>query len=456
MGKQSGLNTALSWYLLAIIALSPIPLGSNRPFFWGLWAMAVGLGGAVYVLLLARKGERFRVPLAKFRLPAILSGLTCLYLVVQILPIAGLVGMGDITVNGIAIKASTISLAPGATIFMLLRQLTYALLFFLVVQICTNDQRRLMLTNALLLIVMGYAAYGLYSLTTSDTLLGMQKWGYHNVATATFVNRNSFATYLGLGAIIASAQIGRLLVRQSERHAHDGRVHGNLSSIAMYAVSYVFLIATLFATGSRMGLASTMMGTLVVAILTVLATRQKRALFFGIPALIVVTLVSVLTFGSRLVDRLENVESDTGVRRALYSQVIELISLRPLTGFGGGAFEQAFPLVHRAPVSFDLIWQKAHSTYLSLWSELGLIVGSFPIIAIAIVTWRIASALRANRGSWTNQTTALATLTLCGVHSLLDFSLEIEAVTLMFVTLVAAGASTATNQPNRSQGDRRP
>ncbi|KQX42494.1 hypothetical protein ASD04_00530 [Devosia sp. Root436] len=449
---QAGVNTAMFWYLLTILAVAPLPLGSNRPFFWGLWAVAIGLGGVAYTLILRRKREQFRVRLSALGLPMVLFVVVCAYLFAQTLPIAQFLGLGEITINGVTVPSRTISLAPTATILMLIRQLTFGLLFFLVMQVSVNDQRRSLLVKGLLIIALVYAAYGLYNLTTGDTILGMPKWGYQHVATGTFVNRNSFATYLGLGAVIALTQIGRILVRQAERHEDDGRIQGNGSWIVLYLIAYIILVATLMTTGSRMGLAATVAGSAVVVLLTAWGMRRIKAVLYAVPAIVLLLAAGFVAYGSRLLDRLGSVDSDVEVRGALYAQVIDLISLRPLTGFGGGAFEQAFPLVHQAPVSFDLVWQKAHSTYLSLWAELGLIVGSLPLLAVALLAWRMLASLRAGRGSWSGQTVALAAITVCGVHSLLDFSLEIEAVAFTFVALLAAGAATVRPKGPREAG----
>jgi hypothetical protein len=62
------------------------------------------------------------------------------------------------------------------------------------------------------------------------------------------------------------------------------------------------------------------------------------------------------------------------------------------------------------------------------------------------------ASLRAGRGSWSGQTVALAAITVCGVHSLLDFSLEIEAVAFTFVALLAAGAATVRPKGPREAG----
>ena len=113
--------------------------------------------------------------------------------------------------------------------------------------------------------------------------------------------------------------------------------------------------------------------------------------------------------------------------------------LRPWTGFGGGTFELAFPLVQHAPISPDLVWERAHNTYLALWADLGLIAGSLPILAIAVIGWTLLRNVTVRRGSWRSQIAAIGVIVLGSVHSLSDFSLEIPAVTFLYIAVISIG-----------------
>ena len=84
------------------------------------------------------------------------------------------------------------------------------------------------------------------------------------------------------------------------------------------------------------------------------------------------------------------------VRGDLYRQVWGMILARPWTGYGGEAFELAYPLFHRPPVDPDLVWDHAHSSYLALWTDYGLIFGSMPLLMLLITFVRlVVSFMRA-------------------------------------------------------------
>lgn len=437
--RQRGANTLLFWALLLVLALAPLLLGSARPLVWSLWAVYLGLLGFIYFAMLAALGERLRIRPTKLPLTSLAFVVTCAYLVVQVLPV---LPTPILAAGGIEITAPQISIAPGMTLLMLVRQLAFGLFALLVMQIAVNDKRRSRFLQAMLLIAIIYGVYGLAALQMGDTILGMAKWAYEGSATGPFVNRNSFATFLGFGAILALAHAAAVLVRQSERHPHDGRIGNYLSTLFLYGVAYAFLLVVVVATQSRMGLFATLAGSSVVILITVLSIGKLRFAILALPVGLAMLAGAVYLIGGGLLERIETVEFSTMIRTNLYEQVIDLIRLRPWTGFGGGSFELAFPLVHELPVSPDYAWNRAHNTYLTLWSELGLVVGSLPIIAVALLGLRMAWALVRREGSWTAQTAGLGVIVLAGVHSLVDFSLEIQANTLCFLAIVAIGAAT--------------
>lgn len=437
IGKgQRRLNTVTTWLLIFVVALAPLPLASVRPTFSGLWATYLGVVGLVYFAVLIIRGETLRFDLARIRLPAILLGLTSAVLVLQLLPI---VGFSLPLPNGTTIEVSQLTIAPGMTILMLCRQLSYALFAVLMLQVCVNDKRRSQILRAILVIVVGYALYGMIALQSGDTILGMPKWAYFGAATGPMVNRNSFATFMGMGAVLALSMLASRIVNQSDRHKDDGRIADNLSNIVMLGLTYGFLIIVIISTQSRMGLAATLIASAAVVLLTLSAVRNIRTGGYAVMGLVAILAAGLVLFGGGMFERLGSLESASEVRGDLYRQTRDLIMLRPLTGFGGGTFELAFPLVQHQPVSPDLVWEKAHNTYLTLWSELGLIAGSLPILAVAIIAFWFLRNIVSRHGSWRAQVAGLAVIILGGVHSLADFSLEIPANTFLFIALIAAG-----------------
>ncbi len=89
-------------------------------------------------------------------------------------------------------------------------------------------------------------------------------------------------------------------------------------------------------------------------------------------------------YGSGTLERLGSVEREADYRFELYEQVWAMVMTRPWTGYGGGAFELSFTMFHQWPLSFDLIWQKAHNTYLGLFADYGLVFGSLPILVVLL------------------------------------------------------------------------
>jgi O-antigen ligase len=440
--RQGGLNQTMAWAILVLLALVPLPFGSVHGFSWGFFALYTGLAAVLYVASLARLGEDFRVPLRSLRVQAAGFGLLIGFLVLQLLPIGLLLGPFTYVDAGAAtISLDTLSVAPDMTLLMLMRQLTYGAFFFLVLQVAQNDVRRRFVLDATLIIICCYAALAVLRLQTGDSLL-IPNTAYPGSATGPFVNRNSFATFLAMGSVIALAQIGRRLATQMDRHAHDGLVPGNFSALVMYAMAYVLLIAVTLATQSRMGLFAAFLGSVVVA--SVIAFRTVRSRGAVLVALLIILLAvmgGLTLFGEAMFDRIFDLDRSSGIRSDLYAQVLQLIGMRPWTGFGGGAFELAYPLVHAAPVSLDFAWDRAHNTYLTLWSELGVIFGSIPILLLGWVAVSMLRSLIRSKTGWISQTIALGALVLTAAHSLVDFSLEIQANTFVLLTLVAVGVT---------------
>ena len=58
-------------------------------------------------------------------------------------------------------------------------------------------------------IVLAGAAYAIYGLSAhwsgSNMLFWFEKSGYHNVVHSTFINRNHFATYIGMALLCSLA-----------------------------------------------------------------------------------------------------------------------------------------------------------------------------------------------------------------------------------------------------------
>ena len=434
------------WAILLLLALAPLPLASARPVLWALWASYAGLVALVFSIWQLRSGTVLRISPLDLKVPSALVVLTLIALVAQLLPVANVPIM---VVDGAELVSPQVSVAPGQTILMLVRQLTYALVAVLVLQIAASERRRPFFMHALIGITLAYAAYGLFALRMGDTILGLPKWAYFGSITGSFVNRNAFATFLGFGAILSLSHLCALVRRQAQRHRDDGLITGLLSTMVVYGAVYMFLLLIIIGTQSRMGLFATLAGSTVVILVTLLSVRRLGLILLVSPVALVVLVGLLWLMGGGLLERIEWQGFGSDSRLLLYQQVMDLIALRPWTGFGGGTFEVAFPMVHKLPLSPDMTWNLAHNTYLSLWAELGLVAGSFLILAVLYAAVRLVGGLLGGTGAWTPQIAALGVIVQVAIHSLVDFSLEIPANTMMFVAIVATGLASTERTARR-------
>ncbi|WP_404406570.1 O-antigen ligase family protein [Pelagibacterium halotolerans] len=438
---QTRANIALSVALAIFLFLVPIPLGANRPFFWATNAVIVGVIALVYAVAMIRSGEGWRISVRQHAGIVVLWTAFLGALIVQILPLGDIWNSTRfITQDGAEISTATISVAPGPTVLMALRMLTYGVFFFLVLQIAANRARATSMVRAVFIIVCAHAAYGLLAVTQlDDPLLFFEKWAYEGSATGTFVNRNSYATFLAFGLVIGLVSAFRALFAGNGRRG----TNENLVAVALYLTGTAIIAAALVATRSRMGLAAGAIGCALCALVVGLKlwSHRKDAFFLGIGMTLGLSVAALFLFGSGTLERLGSAERDLDVRVALYDQVIRMIGERPWLGFGGGTFEVAYPLFHALPVSPDRVWDRAHSTYLSLWSEMGVVFGSLPMIILLVIGWRCAQFVRRREHDWWLPLMALGALVVGAVHSTVDFSLEMQANTFFLLAILGLGVS---------------
>jgi O-antigen ligase len=372
--------------------------------FWAAWAVVVGLFGL---------GHGLAGAMPRLLLPeALLFALVILWLFMQVLPLGG---PPILLQNGTAITPPTISLDPGSTLLGAMVLATYGVLFCLFVATAADPVRAQRILVVLFAVIVAFAIFGLVSLRFGDTLLGADKLHYRGYATATFVNRNSLATFLAAGAAIGAA----LIADHPKRRPLP---------LALFMVGTAIVLAALFATASRMGVVAASAG---VCIALIAFGRLRLGLLAG--ATLVVAVLAFL-YGGELIDRV--VTGDAEGRLELYRQVWGAILSRPWLGYGGGSFAVAFPMFQHAPLDGGLVWDRAHSSYLTAWFELGLVFGSLPLVILALIFWRACCVL-ADPSRRLVAAAAIGVLTVFGVHALVDFSAEIEADAFLLLAAAA-------------------
>ncbi len=423
MVDKSKINDVIGYMLLLIIALSPLPLGSNRPIFWAISGAVVFFVATIFLVTIAIRDIPLRISLRKFLVIGVLAGVYLVYM----------------------------SLTPNADVLATLRTLSYVVFFFLVVQVSANRYRAKKIATIVFFIAMIYAAVGFamhYGNLELPAEFGLS--AYSGNALGTFMNRNSYATYLGFGILLGLA----LLINRM-RGFEDGMLALSDEKLVFAGVSLALMLVTLISTSSRMGVAA--FSVAAVFFLLVLAIKRARAglwLTVGITvAVLVLASVAFSLYGATLLERLGSVERDADVRFALYEQVWEMIRAKPWTGHGPDSFVVAFPAYHHLPVSPDLLWDKAHNTYLTNWAETGLIIGSIPLLLGLWVFLRLLHAVYKRQRRYIFPLLGASVLLQGAVHSTVDFSLEIQANMYMLLAIVALGYAEAVQEKHRDAGD---
>lgn len=444
-GAGARLASRLGWVLIAFVIVTPIPLGSARPVAWTLNATVLSLIAFWYFLSAARVNTGLRLAPVGV-LSAVLFGLLCAAMAMQIVP-----GLGRwapiLTRSGIDTGNSTLSLDPGLSWLSMLRFVSYATLALLLAQVASRRRRALRLLEVLFWAIVAYAVYGLVALRTlGDTLLFFDKWAYAGMVTGPFVNHNSFATFLAFGLVIGTG----LAFFSRDGAQPEGRQ--SLRRLALLLLGLLLIGIALVATQSRMGIAVAFTGAFLTAFLSLL--RLRVPLLLRATALLCVAAAALalpLVIGTDVAERVLYAEGDLTTRINLYQQVWEMIMHRPLLGYGAGSFESAYGMFQQLPVSPDVAWEKAHNTYLTLWSELGFVAGSIPLLLVCLL---IGGLIVRRRGDlWVLPSVGLGGAAVAALHSLADFSLEIETNAFFFTTILMLG--TAGERSGRAMPARR-
>ncbi len=207
------------------------------------------------------------------------------------------------------------------------------------------------------------AVYGLVTLAISpDLLLWTPKLAYRDSLTATFVNHNTAATFVGCGVILWSCWTYLALqsletssLRLLLLNSFNERIALGIILRALAALTCVF---ALLLTDSRGGLICSSLG-LLVALVLLAANKFERRIGYAI--VLVVLAVIALAAWLAHIGRIGSEGLVDSGRWHAYGFSIEAIRQRPLLGRGAGTFENLFPSLRTAEFNNWGVWDYAHS-----------------------------------------------------------------------------------------------
>ena len=441
----------LGFALVGLLLLAPLPLGSNRPWSWSLLALLVAfvfLAGAL--VKTDRAGEaRFAraVPLAA---RGCFLGVCC-WAFIQSLPLGltSLAHPGWQRLAAVGLETtSLIGLDANGTREALMRLMSYGAVFWLASRLALDRARALFMSCGVIAIATIFAFYGL-----ANHFLGLE-WIVPGVPRqsiarlqSTFINPNNFATYANIALVSAIAFAASPLFSRDNAGRAGFRLTAN--AVASPRVAFLSLAIPVLAfasllTGSRGGLLS-LAGTLVFfSLLVVFRAGNPLWIRLLVPAGLFALFGGVLVVsGDYSLARLGRGLGIGDTRLAMYDITLHMIADRPWLGHGYGNFEAAF-LAYRDG-RLPLLVDKAHNTYLEHMAELGLPATLLLYSGIAIILARIISGFRNRRRDRVFALAALLSAMVAGLHSLVDFSLQIPAVAVTFATVLGIGAAQSVS-----------
>ena len=433
--KLPGPQSFVGWATLLVVLLSALALGANRPVSWTLVSMAVFLLFLCQMLLDALTG--LSKPAVHVWPIALIFMTVLAWGIVQTLP-GVLPGATHPVWQLVPNAPSAISADPIAGLHIVMRLASYAMIFWIFLRAAESTSNATRYIVAISLFTTLLAIYGLWAaFSGQNPILQVESGG---VVRASFVNRNSYATY-AVFSVLANLT-AYILLTENRTHSEGATRRGLRRFLEkffggawIFAVGFLLCLAALFLTQSRAGAVAGM-----VALLVYFAAYIRRRAGMNLALLIApIGLIgfSVVVLTSGVVQRLITTGPEN-LRFLVYPYIVEGIRDRLMVGHGLGAFENTF----RAQVPLkaaEAEWNEAHNSYLENFYELGLPVGALLFIGLIFLAVVIARGTVVRRRNRIFSCMALASIVGVGFHSLLDFSLEIPAVSYLFSTIIGIG-----------------
>jgi O-antigen ligase len=436
-------NAILYRLLLLVIILSPLPLGSARPLAWT--GLAVCIGGllAAWSLLLALGRVQASLSFSQIGVPVLLFLPALAWPLVQIMPLdpAGMtqpLWQETATLLGHG-RGHFIALDPGRAATALMLWITNAGIFLLAAQLSRHRPREGL--AALAWAGVAYAVYGLgLHMLGIEKILWMDKWAYLGTVTSTFVNRNAYAAYAGIGMICCMALlIDTLRVRAGRLREMAETM---LVRSAPYALAILILGMALALTQSRAALGATIAGLIMLwACLLAAGVMRQRSALICMGGLISMTVLVISLGGEGTLNRI----AEAGMRdetRDILNRITWTAFLdAPLIGHGLGSYPSLLTIYRDAGLSQPETFQHAHNLHLEILVEIGAPATLALYAAVGSVLYICLAGLRRRRRDQIYPAVALAAATLLVLHGLVDFSLQMPAIAATFAFLLGLGVS---------------
>jgi O-antigen ligase len=420
------LESYLFGYLLVMLFWLPLPLGSNRDWSAMLLCIMVAALSIIWLISFSMGKSKLSFCFKKSKYVIFLLIISQAFIAYQYL--------------------FALSIEPEATLKELFLGISFCLFFCLCLLLINSTQRVETCLYVIVLSGVFQAVYGsLMTLTGVEYTFLVPKEDYLDVATGTFVNRNSYASYLviclslGIGLMIAGLQPDTSNFREFIRRL----LSAILNKKIILRLSLVIMVAALVMTHSRMGNTSFFVSMGVIGTLAILLKkRSSRATLLLLTSLIIIDIAVIGTFFGveKVINRLESTSLQSETRDEVDQYTLNLVEQNIILGTGAGTFHTAFPQV-RQKESGKNYYDHAHNDYLQFLSERGLI-GFIPLFLSVIITFGVALSALKKRNNTLMRGCAfgcLMSMLAMAIHVTVDFNLQMPANGATFMLVLALG-----------------
>jgi O-antigen ligase len=457
--SRSKVDTIIFASLLGIVALTPLPLGSNRPLAWEVLGMLLGMLMTFCSLDQLVHPAHPRANVARLKISASLFAVVLGWAAIQCLHLTPVAWhhplwsqaqeyLGPNLVTSISINRIT-------SLSHMFRLITYGGIFWLSYSFCREARRARAIAKGTAAIVSAYAAWGLIVYWTGNsTILWFNKWAYARDLTGTFVNRNSFATFLGLGLLTCVALILENLRKQIDfRESSRGILKSALELMIVRArwltLAALGLATALLLTHSRGGAISTLFGVIafLVAVNIAPSLRARWHITFAVGVIVAFGTLLIIS-DNIMTERLAESSIETEGRTRIFELTWEAIRDWPIFGTGLGTFRDVFPLYRTEDLPLPVA--QAHNDYLETIVELGFPAAISLFLSMASLLWICLRGVLRRRRDAVFPCIGVGATTLVAVHSLFDFSLQMPGVTATYWLLMGAAVAQSFNSSHSS------
>jgi O-antigen ligase len=282
---------------------------------------------------------------------------------------------------------------------------------------------------------------GVYA-TGNQTILWFPKDSYLGDLTATFINRNSYATFAGCGILAGLYCINQHYHRfmRDYQGTQKTQIAGLIDYMSGYGIINVVCVllmsGALILTHSRAGISLTIGFCCLFYFFTAKQSPIKQRFKVLLGVIIVLSFIAPIIMQDVLI-RAVDINDHSALRVYVYKILLKMIADYPVLGVGLGGFEYAFAAYRDHTVSISDYWDKAHSTFLEMILEIGIPMSVILALLYGYIVSNMIKSYRRYRQHFI--ILCLLILGLCISHSCVDFSLQIPAINIMFHIMLMLG-----------------